>query len=108
MVDSIALSSAATAAFEKSAAAGSSGLTAAANTLGGETPFANVLQGALQQMGKLENDATAKVDGLLRGTGVDVHEAMISTERSDLAFEMTLALRSKAVSAYEQLNSMQF
>lgn len=108
MIDSIALSSAATAAFQKSMAAGSTTLTATSNTVSSETPFANVLQGALQQIGKLENDATAKVDGLLRGTGVDVHEAMISTERSDLAFEMTLALRSKAVSAYEQLNSMQF
>ena len=72
------------------------------------TPFAGVLQDALQQIGKLENDATSKVDGLLRGTGVDVHAAMIATERSDLAFEMALALRSRAISAYEQLNAMQF
>jgi flagellar hook-basal body complex protein FliE len=108
MIDSIALSSAAATAFQKSAAAGSTSLTSATNPIRSETPFANVLQGALQQIGKLENDATMKVDGLLRGTGVDVHDAMISTERSDLAFEMTLALRSKAVSAYEQMNSMQF
>jgi flagellar hook-basal body complex protein FliE len=114
MIDSVAISSAAAAAFEKSAAAGSANLTGAGsagvatNAGVSETPFAGVLQEALQQIGKLQNDATTKVDGLLRGTGVDVHAAMLATERSDLAFEMTLALRSKAVSAYEQLNSMQF
>jgi flagellar hook-basal body complex protein FliE len=33
---------------------------------------------------------------------------MISTERADLAFELALAVRNKAVAAYQQLNSMQF
>ena len=73
-----------------------------------QTPFAGVLENAMQKMGQLETDAASKVDGVLSGTGVDVHAAMIATERSDLAFEMALAVRSKAVSAYEQLNSMQF
>jgi flagellar hook-basal body complex protein FliE len=102
------------------AAALQSGITAAGSPAGSaigsssavagasETPFAGVLKSALQEMGRLEDDAAAKADGLLRGTGVDVHAAMIATERSDLAFEMALALRSKAVSAYEQLNGMQF
>lgn len=67
-----------------------------------------MLEHAIQKMGQLESNAAAKVDGVLSGTGVDVHAAMIATERSDLAFEMALAVRSKAVAAYEQLNSMQF
>ncbi len=108
MPDSISLSSLATAALAHSVLPGSSVTANAAVPDASETPFAGVLKGALQQMGKLEQDASSKADGLLRGTGVDVHTAMIATERSDLAFEMTLAMRSKAVSAYEQLNSMQF
>lgn len=74
----------------------------------GEAPFSGALKSAIEQMNSLEQEATTKVDGLLRGNGVDVHAAMIATQRSDLAFEMALAVRNKAVAAYEQLNSMQF
>lgn len=87
----------------------SSGTDAGASaSAAAQTPFAGVLENAIHKMGQLETDAAMKVDGVLSGTGVDVHAAMIATERSDLAFEMALAVRSKAVSAYEQLNSMQF
>lgn len=108
MIDTISLSSAAVNALQAGLANGPAGAAASAGTGVSETPFAGVLQGALAEMKKLEKDATSKVDGLLRGTGVDVHSAMIATERSDLAFEAALALRGKAVAAYEQLNSMQF
>ena len=74
----------------------------------GDAPFSGVLKSAIQQINSLEQDATGKIDGLLHGNGVDVHAAMIATQRSDLAFEMALAVRNKAVAAYEQLNSMQF
>lgn len=107
-MDSVALSSMAKAALDNGVNAGSSATSSTSGTGLSETPFAGVLKGALQQMGELEKDASSKVDAMLRGTGVDVHTAMIATERSDLAFQMTLALRSKAVAAYEQLNSMQF
>lgn len=99
----VALSSIATAALQNGGTA--VGTTAQAAP---ETPFAGVLKQAFQQMQQLEADAAQKVDGLLRGTGVDVHAAMIAEERSDLAFETVLAVRGKAVSAYEQLSSMQF
>ncbi len=102
MIDMVRIGSAASAAFESSVKStpGKPG--------GGEAAFGDVIQGALKQMGALEQDANTKVDGLLHGKGVDVHSAMIATERSDLAFELALAVRGKAVAAYEQLNSMQF
>ena len=106
MIDSVALSTAAKAAFQDGI-----GSTAAVNSTGAgvsETPFASVLQGALNEMGTLEQDASTKVSAMLRGDGVDVHTAMIATQRSDLAFQLTLALRNKAVDAYTQLNAMQF
>jgi flagellar hook-basal body complex protein FliE len=48
------------------------------------------------------------VDGLMTGNGTDVHTAMIATQKADLAFEMALAFRNKAVGAYQQLMSTQF
>jgi flagellar hook-basal body complex protein FliE len=48
------------------------------------------------------------VAGLMTGSGVDVHQAMIATQKADMAFELALAVRNKAVQAYQQVIGMQF
>ena len=62
----------------------------------------------MQQMQRLETNATQAVDGLMAGNGTDIHTAMIATQKADLAFEMALAFRNKAVGAYQQMMSTQF
>jgi flagellar hook-basal body complex protein FliE len=71
-------------------------------------PFAALMRNAMQQMQTLEGNATQAVDGLMTGNGTDIHTAMIATQKADLAFEMALAFRNKAVGAYQQLMSTQF
>ncbi len=71
-------------------------------------PFGDALRNAVAGVDDLEQQATTAVDGLLQGTGVDVHEAMIATQKADMAFEMALAVRNKAVAAYQQVMGMQF
>ena len=44
----------------------------------------------------------------MAGNGTDIHTAMIATQKADLAFEMALAFRNKAVGAYQQMMSTQF
>jgi flagellar hook-basal body complex protein FliE len=48
------------------------------------------------------------VTGMLAGDGVDIHDAMIATQKADMAFELALAVRNKAVAAYQQVMGMQF
>jgi flagellar hook-basal body complex protein FliE len=71
-------------------------------------PFAALMRNAMQQMHSLESNAAQTVDGLMTGNGTDIHTAMIATQKADLAFEMALAFRNKAVGAYQQLMSTQF
>jgi flagellar hook-basal body complex protein FliE len=71
-------------------------------------PFAALMRNAMQQMQTLETNASTAVDGLMTGNGTDIHTAMIATQKADLAFEMALAFRNKAVGAYQQLMSTQF
>lgn len=71
-------------------------------------PFAGVMRDAIARTQALDAQASSAVTGLLSGQGVDVHTAMIATEKSDLAFEMMLSLRNKAIGAYQQLMGMQF
>ncbi|HUN82921.1 MAG TPA: flagellar hook-basal body complex protein FliE [Terracidiphilus sp.] len=71
-------------------------------------PFSDLLTGAISQVNGLESQARLAVDGLMTGSGVDVHQAMIATEKSEMAFELALAVRNKAVQAYQQVMGMQF
>jgi flagellar hook-basal body complex protein FliE len=59
-------------------------------------------------MNALEDQARAAVTGLMTGTGVDVHQAVIATQKAEMAFELALAVRNKAVQAYQSVIGMQF
>lgn len=80
--------------------------TPAAGT--GSVPFAGVLSAMMEQTGALQSKADSAVGGLLSGQGVEVHDAMIATQKADMAFELALAVRNKAVGAYQQMMQMQF
>jgi flagellar hook-basal body complex protein FliE len=80
----------------------------ATGSASGSAPFADLLTDAVGQVNQLESQAHAAVDGLMTGSGVDVHQAMIATEKADMAFELALAVRNKAVQAYQQVIGMQF
>jgi flagellar hook-basal body complex protein FliE len=72
------------------------------------TPFSELLTDAVGQVDQLENQAHVAVSGLMTGSGVDVHQAMIATEKASMSFELALAVRNKAVQAYQQVIGMQF
>jgi flagellar hook-basal body complex protein FliE len=71
-------------------------------------PFSGVLQSIVDQTSALDAKASQAVTGLLSGQGVEIHDAMIATQKADLAFELALQVRNKAVAAYQQMMGMQF
>lgn len=83
-------------------------LTSTASTGGEAAPFANLMTDAVNQVNDLQGQAQTAVAGLMTGTGVDVHEAMIATQKADMAFELALSVRNKAVQAYQSVIGMQF
>ena len=74
----------------------------------GSVPFAGVLQSMVKETAKLDQKASEAVTGLLNGSGVEVHDAMIATQKANMAFELALQIRNKAVGAYQQMMGMQF
>lgn len=72
------------------------------------TPFGDLLKDAIGGIEGLEQQASSAVEGVMRGTGVDVHDALIATQKADMSFELALAVRNKAVAAYQQVMGMQF
>jgi flagellar hook-basal body complex protein FliE len=71
-------------------------------------PFADLMTDAVGDVDRLQSQAEAAVTGLMTGNGVDVHQAMIATEKASMAFELALAVRNKAVQAYQSVIGMQF
>lgn len=90
-----------------SASVGVTGAGAAAS-MPAATPFSGVFQSMVEQTSALDQKAAQAVTGLLSGQGVDIHDAMIATEKADMAFELALQVRNKAVGAYQQMMGMQF
>jgi len=86
----------------------SSGVAAQDTSSTGGTPFAGILKTMVEQTGELDHKASDAVTGLLNGKGVEIHDAMIATQKADMAFELSLQVRNKAVAAYQQMMGMQF
>jgi flagellar hook-basal body complex protein FliE len=82
--------------------------TRATPAAGGRSEFFNALQGAMDQVEQLHQDAQGKVAGMLDGSGEDVHSAMIAVEKAGLAFEMMVQVRNKIVQAYQTVSQMNF
>jgi flagellar hook-basal body complex protein FliE len=89
-------------------AAGAPSMALPAGQTGAVAPFSDLLTDAVGQVNQLQDQANKAVTGLMSGTGVDVHQAMIATQKASMAFELTLAVRNKAVQAYQQVVGMQF
>jgi flagellar hook-basal body complex protein FliE len=87
---------------------GSTDTFPASGSTGQASPFSDLLTDAVGQVDQLESQARTAVSGLMSGSGVDVHQAMIATQKADMSFEMALAVRNKAVQAYQSVIGMQF
>ncbi len=91
---------------------GGAGAPIATSSAGGAvsapSPFSDLFTDAVGQVNQLEDQAHTAVTGLMTGSGVDVHQAMIATQKASMAFELALSVRNKAVQAYQQVIGMQF
>lgn len=73
-----------------------------------EPNFGGVLNSAIQEVNDLQSSAEQQVTGLLAGNGTDIHSAALSVERASLAFDLMLQVRNKVVSAYQEIERLQF
>lgn len=81
---------------------------------GGATPgagssFADVFQTAVTSVDHLQSSADQQVTAMLQGSAdSDLGKTMISVEKADVAFQLMMQVRNKVVSAYQELEKMQF
>lgn len=80
----------------------------AGKTIDSGSLFGDLFKDAAGKVNELEDQARTAAKGLMTGTGVDVHDVMIASEKASMSFELALAVRNKAIQSYQSVMSMQF
>jgi flagellar hook-basal body complex protein FliE len=72
----------------------------------GSSSFADTLKSSIDEVSRLQQDASKAVEDLATGKGENVTGVMTAMEKSDLAFKTLLAIRSKLMDAYEEIKNI--
>jgi flagellar hook-basal body complex protein FliE len=70
--------------------------------------FSSVLSNAVHTVDQLHNSAAQQVTNLLDGGGADLNQVMVAVEKADVSFQLMMQVRNKIVSAYQDIEKMQF
>jgi flagellar hook-basal body complex protein FliE len=70
--------------------------------------FGAVLKNALSQVDQLSTSADQQVNTLVTGGDADVSNVMVAVEKADISFQLMMQVRNKIVSAYQDIEKMQF
>jgi flagellar hook-basal body complex protein FliE len=68
--------------------------------------FADILKKSIDEVSKLQQDASSAVDAVATGKSENVTGVMSAVEKADLAFKTLLAIRSKLMDAYEEIKQI--
>jgi flagellar hook-basal body complex protein FliE len=68
--------------------------------------FAEQLKDAINSTNEAQVKADQAVEELHSGQGDNLHEVMISLEKADISMRMFVAVRNKAVAAYQEIMKM--
>ena len=67
--------------------------------------FDDVLKNIIPEVNRLQKEAAAASDELLRGGG-SIHETMIAMEKAGLSFRYMMKVRNKILDAYKEVMKM--
>ncbi len=68
--------------------------------------FKDTLMQSIEQVNKLQGEASAAQEDLATGTRNDVENVILATQKADQAFRALLAVRNKVQAAYEELKQV--
>jgi flagellar hook-basal body complex protein FliE len=90
----------------KTAAGAASPAAAGAPGSTGGASFADTLKNSINEVSKLQQDASQAVTDLATGKTENVSGVMTAMEKSDLAFKTLLAIRAKLMDAYDEVKGI--
>lgn len=73
-----------------------------------DNSFANTIKNSLNKVNELQSAKLQAIDDFASGRTQNVHELMITMQKSSLAMKLTSAVRGKVLEAYKEISKMQF
>ena len=70
--------------------------------------FTSILSNAVSGVDQMHDAAASQVSNMLKGGGADLNDVMIAVEKADVSFQLMMQVRNKIVSAYQDIEKMQF
>ena len=71
------------------------------------TSFSNVLSDAISKVDDSEVNANNKIESLIKGEDVEMHEVMLAMQESVLSLQALIEVRNKTVEAYQEISKLQ-
>lgn len=71
-------------------------------------PFGDTLEASLTKVNDMQTDKKKMIMDFASGKNENLHELMITMQKAGLAMSMTSAVRSKVMSAYQEMMRMSF
>ena len=71
------------------------------------TSFSNVLSDAISKVNDSEVNANNKIESLIKGENVEMHEVMLAMQESVLSLQALIEVRNKTVEAYQEISKLQ-
>jgi flagellar hook-basal body complex protein FliE len=69
--------------------------------------FGEALQNGLQQVSSLEHSADSVAETIATGGPAEIHDLMTATSKSQLAVDLLVQVRNRAVDAYTEIMRLQ-
>lgn len=82
------------------------GVGAAGDAATSGTSFADLLKQAVGDVNQMQLQAEQAGADLAAGKVTDLHQAMIMTEKADLALQLAVQVRNKVLDAYQEIMRM--
>ena len=73
-----------------------------------DNSFTNTIKNSLHQVNELETAKAQAIDDFASGRNQNVHDLMITMQKSSMAMKLTSAVRGKILEAYKEIARMQF
>jgi len=72
----------------------------------GSVSFGQMLEGSVERVNQLQNEADANINNLANGQQTDIHQTMIAVEKASVSFELLMQIRNKLIAAYDKVMRM--
>lgn len=69
--------------------------------------FTRMVGGLVEQVDRLQNEASDAIVKFAEGDGENLHEVMLAVNKAELSFKFLMEARNKLVEAYQEVMRMQ-